>query len=94
METVEERRRRVREQNLRRQTEKREQARDRRDWQKERHLASIADSLEKIAASVEDEDGWLVKAILEHATVMKKDVAQALNNIAHRPPALRVQKRR
>lgn len=80
-------------------TEKREVARDRRDWQKERSLASIADSLEevsvslkkisvslqKIVASVEDEESWLVRAILEHATVMKQDVAKSLNNIAHRP---------
>jgi hypothetical protein len=56
-----------------------------RDKAKVKHLASIADSLKVIAEAVADEEGWLVWAILQHATVMKQDVAQALRTVAHRP---------
>jgi hypothetical protein len=50
---------------------------------KHRNLASIADSLRRIAGALEDEDGAVVRAILLHATEMK-GVARAINNVAHK----------
>lgn len=40
-----------------------------------------AAALETIARSIEDEEGVVIQTLLQHATVMKRDVAFALNGI-------------
>jgi hypothetical protein len=50
----------------------------------EKHVASIAKSLERIADAI-TEDGALVLAIQHFSTVVKQDVTRALNNAAFRP---------
>jgi predicted hydrolase (HD superfamily) len=80
METNEERRKRITLSKAARAEERKNRL-----FTKHKHLASIAASLRTIARAVEDEEGWLVKAILIHATTMKQDVAKALSSIAHRP---------
>jgi hypothetical protein len=51
----------------------------------ERRVAAaekLAAAVQTIAWAVEDEEGWIIKAILTHATVNAQDVAGALNNVA------------